>query len=527
MVEDDFFPDEPDEAGPPSAEAGGDPWNVLIVDDEPGIHQVTRLALGGIRFQGRPVEFLSAYSGREGLALLSARMDIALILLDVVMESDHAGLDLARAVREELHNHQVRIILRTGQPGVAPERQVIEAYDINDYKAKTELTRDKLYTALIGTLRSYADIVTIEQSRRMIEAHRQGLLKVIEASSAIFRLQTVPLFAQGVLEQLNALIFTDDEAVFARGGGLAALSLAAPLNVVAATGHYAGSNDRELRSVVAPPLAATIDRALAERRSIRASDHFVGFVQGRGEEANLLVIDGPVHLSAADASLLELFCRNVGIGYENLLLRGEVEQTQRDIIYRLGEVVETRSKETGNHVRRLAEYSYILGRALGLDEIEAEILRTASPMHDIGKVGIPDSILNKPGPLTPEERSVMQTHAAIGWQMLRDARPRILQAAAVIAHEHHEKWNGSGYPRGLAGDAIHLFGRITALVDVFDALASERVYKKAWELPRVLDLLRSERGQHFDPAVVDAFFGVLDQIEAIRGRYSDAAAPAG
>ncbi|MGE0715048.1 MAG: HD domain-containing phosphohydrolase [Alphaproteobacteria bacterium] len=521
--EDDFFPDDEapfEPAGAPVA----DPWRVLLVDDEPGVHQVTRLALAGVSFKGRPVELISAYSGREARALLEAHDDFALILLDVVMESDHAGLELVRAIREEMGNHRVRIVLRTGQPGIAPEREVIESYDINDYKAKTELTREKLHTTLLGTLRSYADILTIEESRRVIETNRRGLLKIIDASATVFRPQSVPQFAEGVLEQLNALLFADDEAMFARASGVAALSGAAPLAVVAATGRFAGRDARELREIVDPPIAAAIDVAVGQRRSVRAADHFVGYVGGTGDDPSLLVIDGPIALSGADASLLELFCRNVGAGYENLLLRGEIEQTQRDIIYRLGEVVETRSKETGNHVRRLAEYSYLLGRRLGLDDIEAEILRTASPMHDIGKVGIPDAILNKPGPFTPEERAVMQTHAAIGWQMLRDARPRILQAAAAIAYEHHEKWDGSGYPRGLAGEEIHLFGRITALADVFDALASDRVYKKAWEMPRVLDLIRSERGRHFDPAVVDAFFAAFGDIDAIRRRYVDAAA---
>lgn len=143
------------------------PWNVLVVDDEPDVHQVTRLALANIDFLGRPLNIISCYSGAEALDLLHHQNDIALVLLDVVMESENAGLKLARIIREDLHNHHVRIILRTGQPGAAPERQVIESYDINDYKAKTELTRDKLYTAVLGSLRSYNDIMKIEHQRSM------------------------------------------------------------------------------------------------------------------------------------------------------------------------------------------------------------------------------------------------------------------------------------------------------------------------------------------------------------------------
>ncbi|WP_321314305.1 HD domain-containing phosphohydrolase [Halarcobacter sp.] len=202
-------------------------------------------------------------------------------------------------------------------------------------------------------------------------------------------------------------------------------------------------------------------------------------------------------------------------------LHSELEETQREVIYKLGEIGETRSKETGNHVKRVAEYSKILATKLGLEQEDIDILFAASPMHDIGKVGIPDSILNKPGKLTPDEWVFMQTHSEIGYNILKSSTRPILKAAAIISYTHHEKWNGKGYPRGLKGDEIHIFGRITAIADVFDALGSDRCYKKAWELDRILKLLEEQKGKHFDPQLIDLFMENLDDFLEIRDRYKD------
>lgn len=202
-------------------------------------------------------------------------------------------------------------------------------------------------------------------------------------------------------------------------------------------------------------------------------------------------------------------------------LSEEIVNTQKEVVMTMGAIGETRSKETGLHVKRVAEYSYLLAKLSGLDEEEANLLKQASPMHDIGKVGIPDHILNKPGKLTPEEFDIMMTHASLGYDMLKSSERAILKASAVVAYTHHEKWDGSGYPRGLKGEEIPLFGRITAIADVFDALGHDRVYKKAWETERIFALFKEERGKHFDPVLIDLFFEHLDQFLAIQNRYND------
>ena len=197
----------------------------------------------------------------------------------------------------------------------------------------------------------------------------------------------------------------------------------------------------------------------------------------------------------------------------------EIINTQKDVVYTMGAIGETRSKETGNHVKRVALYSEILALKYGLSKEEAELLKLASPMHDIGKVGIKDEILNKPGKLTNDEFKIMKTHSTLGFNMLKNSDKPILKAAAIVAHEHHEKWDGSGYPKKLSGENIHIFGRITAVADVFDALGSDRVYKKAWDLEQIFKLFKEERGKHFDPKLVDIFFEYFDEINKIRVKY--------
>lgn len=202
-------------------------------------------------------------------------------------------------------------------------------------------------------------------------------------------------------------------------------------------------------------------------------------------------------------------------------LHQEIEDTQREIIYKMGEVGETRSKETGQHVKRVAHYSILLGQLYGLNEKECDILFTASPMHDIGKVGIPDHILNKSGKLTFEEYETMKTHTIIGFNILKNSTRQVLKAASIISLSHHEKWDGSGYPKGLKGENIHIYGRITAIADVFDALGSDRCYKKAWADEKIFELLKNEKEKHFDPKLIDLFFDNLDKFKEIRNRYKD------
>ena len=240
-----------------------------------------------------------------------------------------------------------------------------------------------------------------------------------------------------------------------------------------------------------------------------------------GKYENTIIINRPDELGEISFAMKNM-ATTIKDGIHQIeSLSDEIINTQKEIIYTMGEIAETRSKETGNHVKRVAEYSKLLALKLGISGDDAEMLKLASPMHDIGKVGIPDNILNKPGKLTPEEFEIMKTHAQLGFDMLKHSSKAILQTAAIVSNEHHEKYNGKGYPRGLKGEDIHIFARITAVADVFDALGSHRVYKKAWEDEKIFELFNSEKGEHFDPKVIDAFFENIEEIKQIREQFKD------
>ncbi|PJA32650.1 MAG: two-component system response regulator [Zetaproteobacteria bacterium CG_4_9_14_3_um_filter_53_7] len=199
----------------------------------------------------------------------------------------------------------------------------------------------------------------------------------------------------------------------------------------------------------------------------------------------------------------------------------ELRQQEREALLLLSKAAEYRDPETGAHLNRMSLYSKIIARNLGFGEEEQEIMLEASPMHDVGKVGTPDHILLKPGKLDPDEFEIMKQHASYGYDILKQGSSRLMQVAAEIAVTHHEKFNGRGYPLGLKGEDIPLRGRIVAVADVFDALTSERPYKKAWPLQEALDLLRRESGEHFDPQCVDAFLTSLDEVQEIMVQYHE------
>ena len=496
-------------AGP--ARAG---WKVLIVDDDQGIHDVTRLALDGFEFDGRGLDFLDAYSAAQALPLLSDHPDIAVAMVDVVMESEHAGLDLVRSIRGAQGNRLIRLILRTGQPGQAPERAVIRDYDINDYKEKAELSAQKLYSALLTSLRSWRDLTALE-------ANRAGLRRVIDATGRIFQTRALESFVQGVLEQLVALLFLERDALLIKHDSLALEREQGHLTVVAATGQFSSLVGASVHDGLPQDMVRQVSEVLRTREPQRMQDEYWGYFCTHGGKENVIYLRCPRALSSDDTDLIELFLRNVSIAYENNLLYEEINATQRDIVYLLGETIETRSRETGQHVRRVAEYCYLIARGLGLDEHQAQVLRAAAPLHDFGKIGIPDAVLHKPGRLDPDEWALMQTHAALGQELLARSGREILQVAARVAGEHHEKWDGSGYPLGLRGEDISLFGRIAALADVYDALGSSRSYKEPWPLARIVAHVQEERGRHFDPRIADWVLTHISLLQAVRAQYPD------
>jgi len=235
-----------------------------------------------------------------------------------------------------------------------------------------------------------------------------------------------------------------------------------------------------------------------------------------------------VELLSRMHNMLEVRLLHKAVQNQNLMLEKkvqertqELEETRMEIIRRLGRAAEYRDNETGLHIIRMSKFSQLLGLAAGMTEEEAEMLLNASPMHDIGKIGIPDAILLKPGKLDADEWETMKSHSAIGAKILSGHHSTLMEMAREIALSHHEKWDGSGYPKGLSGEDIPLSGRIIALADVFDALTSERPYKKAWSIEESIDYIKENSGKHFDPTLADLFLANMDKIIEIRDRYAE------
>lgn len=485
-------------------------WKLLIVDDEEDVHSITRMVLDGFEFEGAGLEFLSAYSADEGRQVMARNPDIAVMLLDVVMETPHAGLDLARQVREELGNQLVRIILRTGQPGQAPERQVIINYDINDYKSKSELTAQKLFTAVTTGIRSYRDL-------RAIDSSRQGLEDIIAASADLFQADSLELFARGVLTQMTSLLHLEDSSMYlGDASGFAARDRLDDFVIIAGTGDFSNLESRLASEVLDAQEMDLIRRAARADQCFFSQTSYAGCFGMTSGGRHVLFLRVLRELTPLEQDLVQIFAANVTVAFENLQLNQEIAQTHREVIFTLGEVVENRALSGGMHVRRVSEMAWLLGRHAGLSVEDCDLLRLAIPMHDVGKVAIPDSVLLKAGHLDEVERGIMEQHPRLGFDILNRSGNHIMQTAARIALEHQEAWDGSGYPRGLAGEGIHIFSRIARVVDVLDSLLSARVYKEAWSVSDALAYLLDQRGRIFDPSLIDTLFAHRDEFLALR-----------
>ncbi|MBU2978879.1 DUF3369 domain-containing protein [Alteromonas sp. C1M14] len=514
MSDDFFFIEDDDEAIP--EELGS--WKVLIVDDEPEVHAVTKLALSDFILDDRRLEFISAYSGDEAKTYLRTHNDVAVVLLDVVMETDNAGLEVAQFIRNVLDNHFTRIILRTGQPGQAPERSVIVDYDINDYKSKTELTAQKLFTVMIASLRSYRDIVVIEENRA-------GLEKIMDASADLFTSRSLEKFMRGIIQQLASIMGFSKDAAYITNAVAVSRPLRQPssreLFVFAGNGEYAGKEGKRLNETIPEDAYQLCQQALKEKRIIFGEDYVVAYCYSKHHKDSLLYLSGiPRKLSETNMHLLKLFSENVQLAFENVLVTQEVESTQREIIERLGIAMEG-ADGGGNHIKRMVEMAELLARYVGLSERDIVTLRLAIPLHDVGNAQVSSHILVKPDTLTDEERFAIRQHSEFGYQILKDSDSPTIQLASILAREHHERWDGKGYPMGLKGEEIQLQSRIATVVDVFDALMNKRPYKEAWSLDKTVATLQGESGRHFDPRLVKYMLENIERFNEIQQRWKD------
>lgn len=493
------------------------PWLILIVDDDPEVHTMTRLVMKKFTYRDRPVQFLSAYSAEEALQILRSDPGIAMILLDVVMETDDAGLRLVPRIRDELKNEQVRIILRTGQPGQAPEDDVIRSYDINDYKAKTELTAQKLGTATVAALRSYEHITELIRSRR-------GMERIIEASGNLFTLRALDYFAEALLRELARVLDLPLDGLVCVPRGNARTDA----QILAASGRHEG--------MAGLPLAHSVDAGLAARimAVLNNGTHYydeqnliIWFPTADGRHAAACLHTGR-RLDRLERRLAEVMAGKIAVGFDNIQLYEQIKRAHKATVIALAGMAEYKDPDGGgDHVLRLSrlvtEIAFAMrsqpeGAAL-IDDEFLDLIAMGSMLYDIGMVGVPDRVIMKQSVLDEEERRQMEMHCERGATILEKASRMVegsnyLSFGASIARFHQERWDGSGYPRGVKGADIPLAARIVAVADVYDALTHRRTWRPAVPLAEALRMITDGAGTQFDPAVVEAFF----QVMKLRGR---------
>jgi response regulator RpfG family c-di-GMP phosphodiesterase len=481
----------------PGAEPRAQPWKILVVDDEPDVRRLTALNLKGFQFAGRPLELIEAASAAEAKEKLRAHPDIAMALIDVVMETDDAGLKLVEHIRTELNNRMIRLVIRTGQPGVAPERFVIDNFDIDDYKDKTELTVQRLYTTVRTAIKGYRDLNTIE-------LNRIGLARILDVTPELYNLHIDRLedYFRGVLTQIIAICNLGHSGMISTIDGLVATLEGKDIRIRAGIGDFGGGADGEMRL---HEVAELCSQAVMNHEAPSELRHgaMVVPLQVKSEVLGFVYLESGADLSDDDRELIKVMANQCAAALDNFRLHHSLEESYDEAIDMLAQVAEFKDSATGTHIHRMQEYTRRMAKALNCTDDEAELYAKASRLHDVGKVGIPDNILRKPGKLTEEEFAVMRRHTRIGDTVL--SRSPNLAIARVVAKSHHEHWDGSGYPEGLANDSIPFAARLVAVADVFDALVSTRPYKSAWLAERAAAEIEAGIGTHFDPQVAAAF----------------------
>ena len=485
------------------------PYKILIVDDERDVHDVTELILKRFRFEHAALEFYHAYNSIEAREIMKEHRDMAVAFLDVVMETDQAGLELVRFIREELRNNIVRIVLRTGEPGQAPEERVIYDYDINDYRIKTEFTDIRLKMTMVTALRGYRDLIKIE-------SHKQGLEKIISASSELFKNYSLDEFFMTILLQLGSFYDSDGDIAYMEQhkmdfDGLMTFGQDEIPLIVAGTGKFQPYIGQPINAVIG---LENIENALAtvnEDGYVKTMDNGYLIYQTRQKAMNnYIYIEGEnLHLNV---ELVELFMNNYTVAVQNYLLRNNIDQLQMQVIKTFASTIEQHFEEVGSHIERTSTMMRRLCLACELPEAECSQVEIACTLHDIGKIAIPDAVLKKPGRLTAEEFEIIKTHAQKGYDILKGSDLKIMRIAAEIAYSHHEKFDGTGYPQGLVGEQIPMLARLMAIVDVYDAMVTKRVYKEAIALEDTMAYFTEQKGQHFDPRLVDVFIDNYQMI---------------
>lgn len=482
-----------------------------MIDDDQSVHDVTNLVLANIDVLGRKILIHSVYSAAQAKTLLESDIPFAMAFVDVVMESNDAGLQLVTWIREQLKNKSIRIILRTGQAGLAPEEQVIRQYDINDYKTKTELTATKMITTVYAAIRGYRDIQTILKSQNAFE-------RLISSSTNILKVGQLADFATAALDNLLTLMELESSAIYIVRQETDFYNDSHE-TFLACTGRF-GEVPQSLNNIP-DNVNKKIQQVFDSKEYQFSQEHFIGFYQASAEASCVLYIEFDDDTLDFKSALLEIYATNIALTLESLVQQLQTQTSQRELLYIVGDAIEARSKKTGLHVKRVSLMCELLATALNYPRAFVAAIKVTAPLHDIGKIAIADNILHKQGKLSSQEWELMKTHAAVGGTLLDKSNLAVAKLGARLARYHHENWDGSGYPDGLSHDEIPPEARIMAIIDVIDALGSTRSYKDAWLSEDILAFIIEQKGKKFEPLLVDKVTEIFDDLMQIRQKYPD------
>ncbi|MEI6557873.1 MAG: HD domain-containing phosphohydrolase [Rhodospirillaceae bacterium] len=497
-----------------------------MVDDDHSFHRICRKAFSSLRFKGIAVEVLSAYSGDEARAVLAANPDLGVALIDVVMENTRAGLDLVTHIREERGDKRIRIILNTAFPVHAVEREVVERYEINDYRTKSELNPDRLCTVVIEALRNFDSLCASEAARR-------EMLGTMTAVVGLFNAKSLDEFCETVLETFATVPGSAPDLLIARAGEGAGNG-GAPV-ILAGRGRFRPFGGQPADAIGDPELTGLLVAAITTEAVSCRCGRAAFRIRSRQDEALVVCADGPLPGAAA----LRIFRTQAESVFDHLLTVEETYAVQIATIRAFAGVSGRNDHDAGGHLTRIERLSGLIAgelRARGaypdsINDRLVEKIGLASVLHDIGMVYVPDDIVLNAEQLSAEEFQIINRHAMAGYRILTEAAApvrgrNILRIAAEIARCHHERFDGTGYPDGIAGEAIPITARIVAVADVFDAMTSERPFRRAIRVDEALATLTAQAGKAFDPLVVEALAAVVRRLQAAEPEWFSADAGA-
>ena len=455
--------------------------NIIIIDDNTKNIQLAANVLKSTNLYN----IYFATSGEKGIEQLELRK-YALILLDINMPGLD-GYETAKIIKERPEYTKIPIIFLSANANKESIRKGFE-YGGSDY-----ITKPFDESELLHRVNTHVELflakeklqVEVDETKLLLEQYKVA----VDAGSLVSKtdLRGITTYVNDKFCEVSK--YSREELV--------------------------GKNHNIVRS---PSVAKSVYKKMW--KTIKDKKTWKGTIENCAKDGSFYYVDSTVMpLLNGDDEIIEYISIRTDLTQE-VELRKDIVATQEEVLHTLGELGEGRSKETGDHVNRVSLFSEILARSYGCPEEDVLLLKMASPMHDIGKVVIPDSILLKPGALSEDEFTHMKEHTNYGYEIFNKSKHTLLKTAALVAHEHHEKWDGTGYPRGLKGEEIHIFGRITAIADVFDALSHDRVYKKAWSIEDTLEFIISQKGKAFEPRLVELLLENIDKIKKIKLLYN-------